>query len=224
MANDIPRPSRVGGAIPYFFFDAIGRIVPGAYLIVGMLSAGFEPKEVIFLKNITMSGPTGLAASFFTLLIASYFIGFVLGPISWTLEAAWRWKWEWSIRKVRQWYGMPSKESPIEQRIQERFKFSISDDNNQSERILRASWLCQFYVYNASYQLGIMATRWDAESLAARNVVAASLFPFGYSLSNLDWWRAGVFFFIGFFVLLAYRYHRKKQLMGRFDLFLACSK
>ena len=36
-SEDIPSAGRIAGTIPLFFYDLIGRIVPGAVLILGLL-------------------------------------------------------------------------------------------------------------------------------------------------------------------------------------------
>jgi hypothetical protein len=222
------------------------------YLIAVVLLGSFNPDQLKALLTLPQGSVTGFATSLVLLLIASYFMGFVLGPLSWLLEKLVWWS-PWSIAKVRKWYGLSEKtDTPIEQCIETHLRFSIAekkqapktedpktedsktrDLKTEDQRIRSASRLCQFFVYDASYQLGLLSTRWDAEALAARNIMAASLaalillpiltpqlyhpvFPVIY----LAFISVGIYFLSAF----AYDYHRKKALMGKFDLFLACVK
>ena len=245
-----PFVTRIGGVIPWFFFDAIGRIVPGMYLIAVVILGSVSPDQVKALLALPQGSVTGFATSLVLLLIASYFMGFVLGPLSWLLEKLVWWS-PWSIAKVREWYGLSEKTpAPIEECIETHLRFSIAekkqdpktevpktedskarDLKTEDQRIRSASKLCQFFVYDASYQLGLLSTRWDAEALAARNTMAASLAalillpiltPHLYHSIfpgiNLAFISVGIYFPSAF----AYDYHRKKALMGKFDLFLAC--
>ena len=244
--------ARVGGVFPWFFFDAIGRIVPGMYLIAVVILESVSPDQVKALLALPQGSVTGFATSLVLLLIASYFMGFVLGPLSWLLEKLVWWS-PWSIAKVRKWYGLSEETvAPVEQCIETHLRFSIAekkqdpktevpktedsktrDLKTEDQRIRSASRLCQFFVYDASYQLGLLSTRWDAEALAARNTMAASLValilspiltPHLYHPVFRGIYFAFVSVGIYFLSAFVYDYHREKQLMGKFDLFLACAR
>lgn len=245
-----PFVTRIGGVIPWFFFDVIGRIVPGAYLIAMVTWGTHDLFELKTLINKPGKDVLDFATSFLLLLIASYFLGFLLGPISWGLEKLF-WRSPWSIAKVCKWYGLSEETvAPVEQCIETHLRFSIAekkqdpktedpktedsktrDLKTEDQRIRSASRLCQFFVYDASYQLGLLSTRWDAEALAARNTMAASLValilspiltPHLYHPVFRGIYFAFVSVGIYFLSAFVYDYHREKQLMGKFDLFLAC--
>lgn len=234
-----PSVARIGGIIPWFFFDAIGRIVPGMYLIAVVLLGSLDTNQLKTLLTLPLGGVVGFATSLLLLLIAAYFLGFVLGPISWGLEKL---VWglilrsRWSLAKVRELYGLsPQTPAPVEKCIEDHLCFPIVKKEEkltpktEDQRIRSASRLCQFFVYDASYQLGLLSTRWDAEALAARNIMAASLVACLFPFVTQHAWRPIVSLYliltIAVILLLSalvYHYHRKKTVMGKLDLFLAC--
>ncbi len=216
--------TEVGGVIPHFFFDAIGRIVPGMYLATGMLLLSGGP-ALNYVKARIESGATGLVATFLFLLVVCYFIGFILGSLSFILvEKPWGMFRPWSMENLRDWYGLPAGEkSTLEDAFKIQFGWEIHQDKGKQEiEIARASQICAYFAWHMSFNLGIMASRWAAEALSARSISLGSLILLAYSLWVRDPWSVLTFFVIGLGALWAYAYHRKKDLLGDFDLFLAC--
>jgi len=95
MDEDSGSPERVGGLIPHFFFDLIGRIVPGAFLLLSSYVLVDPQLELLGrTKDLFKDFPfLGSAAVLLAFVAAGYFVGLLLGAISYVIEHVWaRWK------------------------------------------------------------------------------------------------------------------------------------
>jgi hypothetical protein len=224
-------PARVGGVIPNFFFDAIGRIVPGTYLLVGTLWVGALP-SVESLHSEIRSSVTTVLLFLFCLLSIGYLAGFLLAGVSFLLEWAMAKRKMWSLEMLRKRFGdSPLKETKLERVFFERFGFKIIEGNENN--IEACSWLCAFHVWAENPHLGSMASRWDAEALADRSLAAASLIialeitvaaihavPHWYCIFwFLDWYHSLWFLLACIIAVIDYDYHRKQRVWGRFQIF-----
>jgi hypothetical protein len=87
--------------IPHFWYDIIGQIVPGSYLIVGLYWLGFRSATVgTFIQKYLTTNHTNHSGEirFFPLLVvfafSAYFIGGVLGSFS-------HWLVQLPVRKLK---------------------------------------------------------------------------------------------------------------------------
>jgi hypothetical protein len=159
-------PAKVGGVIPNFFFDAIGRIVPGTYLVMGMLSAQYASRVEPFIRQIGNSSLTVVILLSLCLLSLGYIAGFLLGAVSYWVEWAMSKNERWSLATLRERFGgSATEETRLERLFRDRFGFDITDDH---AKIQDCSWLCAYFVWAENPQMGSMSSRWDAEALAAR--------------------------------------------------------
>jgi len=224
-------PARVGAVIPNFFFDAIGRIVPGTYLLAGMLGVGYVSSIGSLLNQIRSSVTAAILFSF-CLISFGYLAGFLLGAVSYLLEWAMQKREMWNLAMLRKRFGHSTdKETQVERAFYERFGYKIMDkDENNIEE---CSWRCAFFVWAENPLLGSMAARWDAEALADRSVATASLIialeilvlkyltiPHCYfSFWYLHWYYSFWFLEACVIAVIDYEYHRKQRIWGRFQLF-----
>jgi hypothetical protein len=82
-------PKQIGGVIPHFWFDILGRIVPGAFLLVGLFSEDWQQSLTSFVHKFAADFPlTSSSVGFFLLFsAASFFVGHFLGILSYYLIA-----------------------------------------------------------------------------------------------------------------------------------------
>ncbi len=228
-------PSKLGIEIPYFYYDIIARIAPGAFLIAGVLLS-WDPRFLAqrlseFLDGaIARSMSAGLAAllvgtGLFALWGISAFVGFLLGSLSHEVVERGLWHWrKLTLTGLSDFIG--ARIDFLKNQFQIQFGSELTDQS-----LRRASHLCAFYVWRSDPGLGAMAARADAELLAAQSVLFVSLvllvavarkcFMQGFT-PNREIWLATLF---GILVssVLTFDYHRQKRVYGRFALFLAVS-
>jgi hypothetical protein len=217
--------------IPFLFYDVIGRMMPGSYLILGAVLCwpAFIQGAVCFLKDshaLGMSG--GLAAVLIgTGLILfgfiSSFFGFLLAPLSYLVVEQWLWRRSpLNDSDLVKFLGIESASS-----LNERFKRQFGSERSKNS-LNRSSFLCAYYVWQTATALGEMQGRFDSDLLASQSFVLVSLFLFlvllieairGISTYVLVLLIAVIL--IGTASLLAFGYHRKKRVYGRFGIFLA---
>jgi hypothetical protein len=217
LGDFIQLPAKVGGVIPNFFFDAIGRIVPGTYLLAGMLWVGYGYTIQSFLSQTHDGSVTAVILFSLSLIFLGYIAGSLLGAASYWLECVLSKTEKWNLAELRKRFGdSATEETQLEKVFRQRFGFRILDDH---ERIEHCSWLCVFLVWAENPHLGSMAGRWDAEALSARSVATASLVISLEILLLAHWYYSLGFLAICCFAVMNYRYHRGNRLWGRFRLF-----
>ncbi len=93
-------PKQISGMIPHFWFDILGRIVPGAFLLVGLFSEDWHQSLTSFLHKFAADFPlTTHSVGFFLLFsAASFFVGHFLGVLSYYL-IAWPVAFIWPVKK-----------------------------------------------------------------------------------------------------------------------------
>ena len=167
--------------IPFLFYDVIGRMMPGSYLILGAVLCwpAFIQGAVCFLKNshaLGMSG--GLAAVLIgTGLILfgfiSSFFGFLLAPLSYLVVEQWLWRRSpLNDSDLVKFLGIESASS-----LNERFKRQFGSERSKNS-LNRSSFLCAYYVWQTATALGEMQGRFDSDLLASQSFVLVSLFLF----------------------------------------------
>jgi ABC-type multidrug transport system fused ATPase/permease subunit len=237
--NHMPEPdqqSTVTANIPFLFYDVIGRMFPGGFLIIGtfLSSLHFLPSYCFdcCLKATKVSetsvGFATLVIGLAVLLFAatSTFLGFILAALSNVLveKMIWRRCNPFDLKGLSKFLGIDI--AFLKTQFQLQFGSDPKDDSlNQS------SFLCAYYGWKINPNLGTMQGRWDSDLLAAQSFVLVSValiamaaiegFIVGFDLFLIVWLIVLAIILCG--SCLAFDYHRKKRVYGRFGLFLALS-
>lgn len=233
MAESYPE-SNSKPHIPYLFYDVIGRMMPGAYLITGAILCWLPffhwEKVASFLKDIGAMGMSGglaaalVATGLLFLAFVSSFLGFLLGSLSNVIVEQGLWHWAPLSRSgLVEFLGIESVRS-----LNERFKIQFGSDPSQ-DSLNRSSFLCAYYIWRSDFNLGEMQGRLDAELLAAQSSVLVSGALLAIVLLEVFFWGLSTYFSVWLAVLIvislasgmAFKYHRKKRVYSRFALFLA---
>jgi len=245
--STLPSASQAIGVIPHFFYDIIGRIIPGAFVIVSVVEMfGLSP-QLSFLKDGLTKTPqadaTGYViflgtAALLTMVVAAYLVGFMLAAPAYQMCEKFLVKQHgWLFFRPLTLEGLLNPEGSAvaeQERVQKAFEESFGFDLNMSNAgsVQRQSGLCAYYVWLNNSNLGQITSRWDAEALGCRTILFAALFLFVIRFIQLLWWLVwlGAFYWKFALFLIAvvvtgwsmYRYHRERHISGRFSLFVAC--
>jgi hypothetical protein len=202
---EVPKLSEWSGIIPHFHYDVMGRIVPGAYLLIGAF-------WLLALDGIVAPIKLSLSAtSVVLLLVSAYALGFIMGPLSHFL-----FNWLCHFRET----DIPAYARPAF--AGDDFKGLTAQQ--KSELAFYTLWLC-------APQLAIMCSRWDAEAFAARQFGTATLLlalRMGYMMivgPPTDHPRLLLSVTMLMVAMCAYqfRYSRRKGILGRFIMFARAS-
>ena len=227
------------GVIPYFFYDVISFIIPGASLLIGgfLILFGKDWSEAVFnwFKSQTQHEESIAALSvlagvaFLLFLGAASAIGFLLSSISYHLVDKLIWgklliwpKSKLSFRGLMEFGGSNQSNEKLVRVYQKNFGVKL----NEVLEIDRASAVCEYYIWSHSQRLGVMASRFDAEKILCQSLALVS---FLLLVESCIWWHSSLTI-LGFLASLlassaAFDYHRKKRVYGRFQIFLAlCSE
>jgi hypothetical protein len=235
LSDEPVSASRITGVIPFFFYDAIARIVPGAFLLIGAafsLTGGTLltswPAEL--QKTFPKDSTAGYAAAVVLLFLGvAHFLGVLLGSLSHAIVGRpWRRLSPLKLGGLAQHIGAADTKE-----LSSRFRRCFGSELND-ETLNEASFLCLYYVWTTDQNLGAMTTRIDAECLGAQSCVLVSagltlctwlnVFRKHFWLNTCDWiWVASISL-IAASAFLSFDYMRKKRLYGRFGLFLAISE
>jgi hypothetical protein len=94
--SNLSLPSQALGVIPHFFYDVIGRIIPGTFVIISLFEMFGLPSQLKFLTQLAT--PTKdltaylifLGASWFlVMIVAGYFVGFMLAALAYEMCEKW---------------------------------------------------------------------------------------------------------------------------------------
>jgi hypothetical protein len=229
--EDMPSIKEMTGKIPLFFYDAIGRILPGAVFVVGTIcylnrnrltswDMAVRTLQTLFPKESTAGYSLAALLLFFGL---SYFVGIILSSLSFDLvERPFRRLAKLDIHAMVKEVGVDSPHR-LQERFQHQFGHHIPMDVNE------ASFLCSFYAWKTDANLGMMTARWDAEALCGRSLALVTLMfvlmpavtRVWVPWTKVEWAWAGVWLVICISTCLSFNYLRKKRLSGRFGLLMA---
>ncbi len=225
---------KVGADIPYFFYDIIARIIPGAFLIVGViLTWNGQILIPCVLGKLGKIGSSESSAGIITLLVTvcllvfvcvSAFLGFLIASISnITIEKGLFHWWPLDIAGLGAFLGLENI-NDLRQQFKKQFGSEFAD-----HAINRSSFLCAYHVWKIDANLGAMTGRHDAELLAAQSVFMVGLvlvfavvskgIVYGFGSYLWNWLGSLALITIG--ACLTFQYHRKKRVYSRFALFLA---
>ncbi len=218
----MPEPeqqSTMAANIPFLFYDVIGRMFPGGFLIMGAFLSSLRFLPFYCLDSF------GLSALIFAAI--SSFLGFILGALSNLLveKMIWGHYWPFNLDRLSKFLGI---ENIAFLKTQFQLQFgSEPKDGSLNE----SSFLCAYYGWKINPNLGTMQGRWDSDLLAAQSFVLVSVvliamavmegFIVDFDLFLIVWLIVLAIIFCG--SCLAFNYHRKKRVYGRFGLFLALS-
>jgi hypothetical protein len=247
-SEKVPSASQVGGIIPHFYYDVIGRILPGAFFILGLAALYYPRDDLSLLKSMfapPVSEHSGAYLIFtgtlllFSLALSGYIVGSFLGSVSYYPFERFRGfrrrlgladlNGATVFRALRG--GVYNDESPHpgEAEILKRFEnhFGVKFGTNPEEPLSECSRLCSYFVWARNVSLGQMTARWDAECLASRNIMfSAGVLVLLRGLQMIRWWDSNWYFLVAAVVIFAsawahYEYLRRIQVAGRFALFWA---
>jgi hypothetical protein len=199
-----------------------------------LLSIRFLPWDAIasFWKEIRGSEASlafvtvvfGSAVLLFTLV--STFLGFVLAALSYDLvERLWELRSLINFDGLVKFIGLEDADR-LKQQFKIQFGYAPKDDSPN-----RASFLCAYYIWRMDPNLGAMQGRLDSDNLAARNSALVSFALLVMSILEGLYFGFDLFIWICTILLpvilsgsaLAFHYHRKKRVYGRFEMFVAVS-
>jgi len=217
MASETPSVTNVGGLIPNVWFDIIGRVVPGTYLLAGLFDVLPSPPSAQVLNSCLSEFPVvGPAVGFLLVIVLAYFAGFLLGHVSYPVVG--RLLGRWSRVKL----------GDIHPVVREMLSQSYGANWNAGAEhgaVLRARDFCSFFIWNKNPNLAIIFSRWDAEALASQSIVLISLV-----LAVMYWWTAAWYYAVPTFLVIAviawvgFRHHSRRAILSRFDMFLVLTR
>jgi hypothetical protein len=247
-SENVPTPGQVSGIIPHFYYDVIGRILPGTFFIVG-LAVLYLPRDKVSELGCRFAPPVSehsgaylifvVTLLLFSLVLLGYIVGSLLGSVSYYPFEKYR-GFRRAIgladlnrttvfRSLRGDKHNNESPHPGETELIKRFEhhFGTKFGVDPAESLSECSRLCTYFVWARNVSLGQMTARWDAECLASRNILfGASVLCLlrGFQMAcNLD--SHWPFLVTTMLILIAafahYEYLRRIQLSGRFSLFWA---
>jgi hypothetical protein len=217
-------PVGIGGTIPHFFFDVIGRITPGAFLLVGIYLVGNPGTlECHMEKALGFFPKEGATAGifFFLLFLASaYFAGFYLGAVSFCFE--WLWarpeKNKWRLSDIphglwREGKGATETEISLDGK-----HWTVVGMTDVHKRVVRIAELCAFYTWAVNPTAASFASRWDAEALASRSVLLTSIGLLFWSVIKWQLLTSAVMLAIGIAAGVSFDYSRRRRILAKLEI------
>jgi hypothetical protein len=233
---DSDSESKLNPHIPFLFYDVIGRMMPGAYLLFGAMLCWFPficwGQFVAFFMEthfLQMSGALAAVAIGAGLLLfgfVSSFVGFLLAALSHVVVEKGLCHWSpLSETGLEEFLGIRSIKF-----LNERFEDQFGSEPT-SGSLNRSSFLCAYYIWRTNATLGGMQGRFDSDLLASQSFVLVSLALIAAVSVEIHLFGLRTYFIVWLCVLLvillasglSFVYHRKKRVYGRFGLFLAIS-
>lgn len=196
----------VSEKIPHSWFDVIGRIVPGAFLLAGILEILLKPIFMITctrLLNQTATVLTTVTVVGLTLYIAAaYVTGFLLAPLSflvieWTTDLLW-----------------PIKDECIPTSVKDLAQAILGEVDARRIRDFCGNFI---WTHPEAAQIAIITSKRDAETLASRSLAVAGL---GLAVANAIhgyWCHVFVLILIAGAGCLSFRHYRRRSFDARFD-------
>jgi hypothetical protein len=239
--------------IPYFFYDVISFIIPGATLILGSfwiwLGKDWSAALFCYLRNGGKEEGSIAAISvivgvlFILFLAVSSVCGFVLSTLSYQLVEKLLWRrllprmqerlpklhTEYSLQALEGFMGGPENAKSL----RESYRTKFGRDLTKEADIDHASNICTYFIWSRNTGLGTITARFDAEKIMAQSSVLVGALLLGELLfccfhqgqihdpeAHCFVWSATIFAFL-IASLIAFDFHRKKRVYGRFQIFLA---
>ena len=210
--------------IPHFWFDAIGRIVPGAFLLTGLLGeyygdqlvSNFKSSQFTILKALLADSAVLLLVGLFSFIVAAYLTGFLLGSLSyWCVEWVFDRFWPFNMNDVPQ---------SIHELLKRRGKLPCGSNKRALHRqIVRARNFCGNFLWTQpkALQIALLISRWDAEALASRSIALAAmgLLAWDMTFHGKRWLSLSRALLLLTLVaaITSFRHYRRRSLDTRFD-------
>lgn len=208
--------SQFTSIIPHFWYDIIGQIVPGSYLIVGLYWLGFRSAAVgtftqeYLTTNLTKdSGEIRFLPLLVVFALSAYFIGGVLGPFSF-----------WSVQRPLRRFDP---KIPVATLTTLKPVFGEMTEGDVEAARRRCTWVA----WRRAPELAIIFSRWDAMAFAARSTALSSLLLVGYAL-YAHWFGpeklpvpvAGILVLLAILVgsMISFKHFRECAIISRFEI------
>jgi len=210
MGDEVPKIAGLSTVVPHFHDDLIARIVPGVYLVLCSY-------WIVILKG---GMPTRAGASFPTIItvgLFAYMVGFIIGPLSyWVFDRWCRFNPGDTAHAVNV-FQQNGWEPPTREMAK-----------GGHDHIVETSRRSAYVLWQRDPLLAIMASRWDAEAFAARQLGTATIILAAITILRLligkDVIYVPLLIFLvvlpGVFHLcrLQFEYSREQAILSRFDM------
>lgn len=190
----------------HFYYDLLGRILPGAYLIAGFLGIYWNQPALQsardYLNRLNPPKPDGIFLLLSTVgllmfVSSAYLVGFVFGALAFGLERVLGHTSPKSLDELLASFGTSKgQQDQLKEAFKNQFHFDLDEADGDrkaegnskataSQRLTESSSLCSYYVWAHAPNLGTMTSRWDAETIASRALFTASLILTALQLTQM---------------------------------------
>jgi hypothetical protein len=217
-------PQKVGGVVPYFFYDLYGRILPGLFLWCGLIAAWWQtPVVQRFVCAVRGLSATGWAFGSLMALAACFLAGFLLSDL--TRITLWKLVRPISIKQVRGYFGTPAdQKSALETAFESYFGFPMTRAIEEDQDLIWAARLCEFVIVSQNPAMDSVLTRVAAEELLSRSLMVASSILAPISACHGTLVASVAYVVIGYLSFSSYKHYRQKGFRERFQTFYALVK
>lgn len=230
-------PSRTEVGIPYFFYDVIGRILPGGFLVFGVILSWKGLKffndiwnEVKQFHSIETGAATlVLGVGVLLFVNVSSLAGSMLASLAHeSVGKFWERRRPLNLAGLNTFLG-----AAVLPLLQEQFKSQFHSDLTDNQGNLKgASNLCTYHLLKVAPKLGVISARHDAESLGAQSMVFSIVILIAISVLKLCLNPSDTFLKYWLAILAVgligygytFSYHRRKKLYGRFALYMVTNE
>jgi hypothetical protein len=195
-------PADIKVEIPHVWFDLIGRVIPGAFLIVGLSavalrSQGCRAIACRFGCHFFETKATIQVIAFVGFIAAAFTAGFLLASLGCIFDRIWD----------RFCPLDPKKFGPAARKLLDR------EFKGEKLSLVRSTALHILWIHPSALPLALLASKRDAEKQASGSFVWAAVFVYAELLliDPHDWWRGLLgFLFIVALSFSAYCHYRKR--------------
>lgn len=199
---DISSLEVVSEKIPHFWFDVIGRMVPGAFLLAGMLEMRSTPLLGIDVTTLLKQSGTALVIALLLSVAAAYLVGFLLGAVSY-------WVIEWTTDSCK-----PIKLENIPPRVRHFAEASLGQVDARRIRDFCGNFI---WTHPEAVQIAVITSKRDAETLASRSVALAALCLAATNGCRGRWGHVLVLLLIFGAACLSFGHYHRRSFDTRFD-------
>ena len=152
----------VSEKIPHFWFDVIGRIIPGVFLLAGLAEMHSKSELAFDLTVLVTQSATVVVVGLFLFIAAAYIAGFLLASLSfWTVEYLTDCVKPFQIKEI------PDSVKEYAKRLR----------GSQPENARRIRDFCGNLIWTRpeALQIAVITSKRDAETLASRSLALSAL-------------------------------------------------
>jgi hypothetical protein len=229
MGVEADVPKQISSVIPHFWFDILGRIIPGAFLLVGLFSEDWHTSLTSFVHRFAADFPlTSDSVGFFLLFsAASFFVGHFLGVLSYYF-IAWPVAFLWPVKRN-------SVPKASELPIPEVLKRSISAASEtppsthsplafwrhqrilEHKQIAKESETLAHWLWIRSPELAALPSRWAADALGGSSVALVSAVLLALKWSCISTSVKTLLILLFFCGVKTHHYYKNKAITRSFD-------